>query len=78
MSTLLKTIQKSGRDDVELTIDQFAGPNGLMLQLTQGFGGSIAMAPLPLGEDEPGYIQLTKSDASQVVETLKGWLDEKV
>lgn len=72
MSTLMSTISLSGCKEVDLEISQFSGGNkGVMLQLTQGFAGSA------IGEvGDPGFIQLTKSDAKELVDVLKSWLSE--
>ncbi len=66
MSTDIATIKNSGRNKVDLEIIQYSGgPKGIMLQLTQGFGSAL---------DEPGYIQLSKDDAEQLVVILNKWL----
>jgi hypothetical protein len=59
MSTEIAIIPRTGTDDVPLQITQFCGPSkkGIMLQLTQGTGGM----------DCPGYIQLTRHDAWQLM-----------
>lgn len=64
MSTILTTI-KSSRGTLQLT--QFAGnkeTEGLMIQVSQGLGGL----------DKPGYIQLTRPEASQLIIDLDKWL----
>ena len=61
-------------DDIEIA--QFYGGDvsGVMLQLTQGFGGSSAL--LPFREDEPGYIQLTVTDAYKLIQVLTKWIKD--
>ena len=73
MSTLLKTIENSGKKSTPLTIIRFYGgtKRGQMLQLTQGFAGSI----LTPTHDEPGFIQLTESDVNETISILNAWLD---
>ncbi len=72
MSTTLLTIKNSGKEKVDLSITQFAGPNGVMLQLTQGFGGCSSMRQLD--RDEPGFVQLTVDDAEKLVKLINKWL----
>ncbi len=73
MSNLRYTIKKSGRLNRDLDITEFLGSveKGVMLQLTQGL-------PLLSGNnpDEPGFIQLTKNDAKQLVKQLEIWIKE--
>ena len=61
-------------EDIEIT--QFYGGDvsGVMLQLTQGFGGSSALKPLQ--KDEPGYIQLTVTDAYKLIQVLIKWIKD--
>ena len=61
-------------EDIEIA--QFYGGDvsGIMLQLTQGFGGSSALKPLR--KDEPGYIQLTVTDAYKLIQTLTKWIKD--
>ena len=61
-------------DDIEIA--QFYGGDvyGVMLQLTQGFGGSSVLEPLQ--EDEPGYIQLTVTDAYKLIQVLTKWIKD--
>ena len=73
MSTHITTINGfgvEGKDDLDFT--QFWGgkASGIMLQLTQGFGG------LPGFEGEPGYIQLTVRDARAIIKILQCWVRE--
>ena len=71
MSTQIDTITKSGVKGTELTFVQSKGPKGVMIQLTQGLGGSCLT---PLSEDEPSYIQLTMLDAYKTIDILAKWL----
>lgn len=70
MSTEREIIENTGRKSVDLTVTEYWGgdKNGVMLQLTQGLGG---------GEDEPGYIQLTKIDAYQMLISVSKWLQNR-
>ena len=69
MSTELASIPNTGTHNVPLYITEFCGPikHGLMLQLTQ--------------EDEeeyhPRYIQLTETDAIQLMVRLEEWIYTK-
>ena len=68
MSTKLSPIN-------DISVSEFwGGPKGPMLQLTQGFGGFASMKQL--GEDEPGYVQLTRNDARELASALNTWLDK--
>ena len=69
MSTKLETIKDSGRGKVDLDITRFWGGKESMLQLTQGFGGSIIEKV-----DEPGFIQLTQQDGKQLIPILSKWI----
>jgi hypothetical protein len=68
MSTEINVIRKSGSKGAQLQVTKFAGPadRGPMLQLTQGLG----TAP-----DEPGFIQLTRQDAEELISILLSWLN---
>ena len=54
-----------------LQVLQFAGPNGPMLQLTQGFGGRDAQ-----GIDQPGFVQFSPEDLAQLIPVLTAWVKE--
>lgn len=49
----------------ELQFTQFCGPNGLMLQISQGTG---------IGADTPGFIQLSPSEIVKTVTTMMEWV----
>lgn len=71
MSTEISTIKETGRNrDHELNITQFSSKNGLMLQLTQGFG----CTELRKDFDEPGFIQLSITDAYKLIVELTKWI----
>jgi hypothetical protein len=66
MGTDIATIKGTGRFmESDLTIKQFASKNGLMVQLTQGFG---------LTADEPKFIQLSTTDAYKLIVELAVWI----
>ena len=66
MSTKIKTIKNTGRfNDRDMDITRFAGRNGQMIQITQGFASSLNDL------DEPGFIQITKQDAKELIQALK-------
>lgn len=70
MSTQIAVINGTGRArDAALQLNRFWGGDaaGEMLQLTQGFGTEF-------GPDEPGFIQLTPSDAYRLIGELARWL----
>ena len=73
MSTEITEIEKSGPDEISLGVTQFSSKKGIALQLTQGFGGAVAM--VPLNKDEPGYIQLTVKDVKQLIEIFRDWIE---
>jgi hypothetical protein len=63
MSTELETIKHTGINrDRDLQVVLFRSD---FVQLTQGLG---------MGLYEPGFIQLSRQDALQVIEVLKDWL----
>ena len=70
------TIPNSGKEKTELEIAAFFGGKefGVMLQLTQGFGGCSGMAPKKT--DEPGFIQLTFDDVVRLIEILSKWKED--
>lgn len=70
MSTEIATIKNSGRGNDDLDVTEFWGgnKNGVMLQLTQGFGVAL---------DKPGFIQLTAKDVNALAEILNTWLKER-
>ncbi len=76
MSEKRTTIENTGVESADLTINSFWGEDkkGKMIQLSQGSGGSAVLKPLD--KDEPGYIQLTKRDAYYVIIELTKWLKE--
>jgi len=53
----------------ELTITEFSGPAGPMLQLTQGLAGSFIGR-----EGDLGAIQLTLEDASKIIAPIVRWM----
>lgn len=65
MSGVIRTIQSTGKGDRELELSEFCGPagKGIMLQITQGFGGL----------NEPGFIQLTIGDVTMLISELNKW-----
>lgn len=67
MSTEIGKILNTGKNKNEINLTSFDGgdKNGIMLQITQGFGG------LP---DEPGFIQLTPKDAYLLISEIAQWL----
>jgi len=69
MSIELESFQNTGKDNRELTLTEFYGgtAKGIMLQLTQGAGSMVS-------PDEPGFIQLTRSDALYLVSALLRWV----
>lgn len=68
MSTELAVIKNTGKKgNTDLTVTSFYGHKGIMVQLTQGFGGA-----LDSNVDEPGFIQLSMVDSYKVaIELLK-------
>ncbi len=77
---VLCTLRGTGKTDheqngLDLSFASFAGSQGKMVQLTQGFGGAAAMRSLDV--DEPGYIQLTIKDAYEVLGVLAEWIKEE-
>jgi hypothetical protein len=75
MSKKIKEIENTGVYNTTLDLTQFTGGarKGIMLQLTQGFGGCHSVAPIN-DNDEPGFIQLTQRDAYLVAIELVKWL----
>ena len=70
MSIRITTIRGTGKKDVDLDLEQFAGgKKGLMIQVTQGTGLSIG---------EPGFIQLSRTDAMTLSIELKRWIDSTI
>ena len=69
MSTDLLRIKNTGVEGADLDFVQFWGgkEKGIMIQLTQGIGGT----------DSPGYIQLTKEEAKKVGRELIKWARRK-
>ena len=67
------TIKNTGKKGVDLDLTAFYGGDkkGVMLQITQGFGTQI-------DNDEPGFIQLTKRDASYLINELSKWVEKEV
>jgi len=71
MSTELKTIENTGRKGVDLQFTSFWGgkEKGLMIQVTQGLGGTIIGR-----EGDPGFILLTIEDAYNTSIELIKWI----
>ncbi len=74
MSTDIAELNNTGKDDNLLQFTQFSNEKGLLLQLTQGFGGASAMKQLDT--DEPGYITLSMRDAYETIGILTNWIKE--
>lgn len=72
MSTRLKTIENTGRKNVDLDISEYWGgkEKKQMLQITQGLGTAI-------DNDEPGFIQLTTRDVYYLVIELTKWIQKR-
>ena len=68
MSKQIAVIQGTGRQGVDLQLTQYAGTKEIMIQLTQGFALEI---------DDPGFIQLTKDDAEELIEQLQLWVNQQ-
>ncbi len=86
MSEKICTIKNTGKRAVKLHTEEldagadldftaFAGPQGRMIQLTQGFGGGAALTSLDV--DEVGHIQLTIRDAYETIESLANWIKDE-
>ncbi|GAG64830.1 unnamed protein product [marine sediment metagenome] len=63
MSEEIGIIEKTGvKNDCELSVVEFWGGvrNGKMYQITQGIGG----------QDEPGFIQLTRKNIIELIDML--------
>jgi len=71
MSTEITTIKNTGGELRNLDIVQYSGgeKNGLMVQITQGMGSTLA------NPHEPGFIKLTRDDAMAVVVELREWIN---
>lgn len=72
MSQEITVIKNTGRGESDIYITEFAGPadKGPMLQLTQGISNLVDDL------DEPGFIQLTRSDTFMLIAELLKWLEE--
>lgn len=65
MSTELAVIKYTGKYGQDLQVVQFNGGRGIKyLQLTQGIGS----------KSDPGFIQLSREDAVQLVQEIDKWL----
>ncbi len=76
MSTEIAKIEESGKKGTTLNVTQFYGGDkyGVMLQLTQGFGGCPALKVS--SKSEPGYILLTITDAYKLIQVLTKWIKD--
>lgn len=69
MSKEITTITNTGKQhDRTLSLSQSCGPDGPILQLTQGFANYLHDL------DEPGFVQLTVTDAYHLTIALANWL----
>jgi len=69
MSTEIEVLENTGKANHKMVVTQFVGSKGKgkMIQLTQG----------PGGYNIPGYVQLTRDDATKIARILVDWLEDK-